>query len=77
MKVFLWTMIAVVAGIAVYAMVTKKNMPFSRKNPAPGTVYKDKFGDTMFAGPDVDPKSGGYLAPDAKVGTVEFPAQGN
>jgi hypothetical protein len=77
MKIFFWTMLAVVAGIFVYSRVTAKTMPFSRKNPAPGTTYKDGTGATEFAGPDVDVRTGAYLPPDAKVGTVEFPAQGN
>lgn len=77
MKIFFWTMVAVVAGIWVYSKVTAKKGLFSRSNPAPGTTYKDGTGATEFAGPDVDPKTGGYLPPDAKVGTVEFPAQGN
>ena len=73
MKIFFWTMLAVVAGIYVYSRVAGKK-PFT---PARGTTYKDGTGATEFAGPDVDPKTGGYLPPDAKVGTVEFPAQGN
>ena len=77
MKIFFWTMLAVVAGIYVYSRVSAKKPLFSRKNPAPGTTYKDGTGATEFAGPDVDPKTGAYLAPDGKVGTVEFPAQNN
>jgi hypothetical protein len=76
-KIFFWTMVAVVAGIFVYTQVTKKKLPFSRNNPAPGTTYKDALGNTLFAGPDVDTQTGAYLPPDAKAGTVEFSAQNN
>ena len=77
MKIFFWTMLAVVAGIFVYTQVTKKKLPLSRKNPAPGTTYKDALGNTLFAGPDIDTQTGAYLEPNAKPGTVEFPAQDN
>jgi len=77
MKIFFWTMLAVVAGIFLYSQVTKKKLPLSRKNPASGTTYKDALGNTMFAGPDVDTQTGAYLPPDAKAGTVEFAAQDN
>lgn len=77
MKIFFWTMLAVVAGIYVYSRITMKKGLFSRTNPAPGTVYKDTKGSLNFAGPDVDPTTGAYNAPDAMIGTVQFPAQGN
>ena len=78
MKIFFWTMLAVVAGIYVYTRVgNSKKLAFSRGNPAPGTTYKDKMGVTEFAGPDIDTITGAYLAPDAQAGTVEFPAQNN
>jgi hypothetical protein len=77
MKIFFWTMLAVVAGIFVYSRITSKKPLLSKKNPAAGTTYKDGTGATEFAGPDVDVKTGGYLPPDAGVGTVEFPAQNN
>lgn len=77
MKIFFWTMLAVVAGIFVYSQVTSRKRLFSKNNPAPGTQYKDMLGNIQFAGPDVDTVTGGYLPPDAKPGTVEFPAQNN
>lgn len=69
MKVFFWTMVAVVAGIWVYSKFGKTASKTAKRTVA-------ALGG-LFNGPDVDPTTGGYLAPDAKVGTVEFPAQGN
>lgn len=76
MKIFFWTMVAVVAGIYVYSRISSKKPLLSRRNPAEGTVYKDSDG-IRYAGPDVDAKTGAYAPPDARLGTVEFPAQGN
>ena len=77
MKVFFWTMVAVVAGIWVYSRMSTKKSMFSKTNPAPGTTYKDAKGSTEFAGPDVDTITGAYTPPDFRPGTVEFPAQDN
>ena len=78
MKVFFWTAVAVVTGIFVYTMLTRKRgAMFAGRQPAEGTTYKDKGGATIFAGPDVDAFTGAYLPPDARRGTVEFPSQNN
>jgi hypothetical protein len=78
MKVFFWTAAAVVAGIFLYTMLTRKRgAMFSGRQPASGTTYKDNTGATIFAGPDVDPYTGAHNAPDDRIGTVQFPAQGN
>lgn len=77
MKIFFWTMVAVVAGIFVYSRFASKVMPFSRKNPDPKTVYKDTDGRLQFAGPDIDPLTGAYNNVTDRLGTVEFPAQNN
>lgn len=69
MKVFFWTMVAVVAGIWVYSKV-------SAKGGAAAKRVRTALGG-LFEGPDVDNKTGGYLPPDARPGTVQFPAQGN
>lgn len=67
MKIFFWTMVAVVAGIWVYSKVAK---------PMKSKGIRGALGG-LFEGPDVDNTTGGYLPPDARPGTVEFPAQGN
>jgi hypothetical protein len=68
MKIFFWTMLAVVAGIFVYSKVAGKKSPVKRVVTALGG---------LFEGPDIDNKTGAYVAADARPGTVEFPAQGN
>ena len=72
MKTFLWTFAIVVGGIWLYTKLTGKR-------PITGTVTFGSLTITSpqapFAGPDVDPLTGAYLAPGATPGTVNFPAQ--
>ena len=68
MKIFFWTVVAVVAGIFVYSRFASKTKTSKRTAGALGG---------LFEGPDIDPTTGAYKLPDARPGTVEFPAQGN
>jgi hypothetical protein len=67
-KLFIFTMLAVIGGIWVYSKAAKRLAP-------KGTQYRDPEGSIIFAGPDVDPKSGVYLAPGSGVGSVGFGAE--
>lgn len=64
---------AVFLGIWAYNKILQNNA----KVPAKGTQYTDSTGSVIFAGPDVDPKTGAYTLASARPGTVEFSAQNN
>jgi len=68
-KIFFWTMVAVVAGIWVYSRFAMKGKPMGKR-----TITAL---DGLFQGPDIDASTGAYNPPDARPGTVQFPAQGN
>ena len=65
--------IAVLIGIWIYRKIQAKQAA----SPAMGTTYTDASGAPVFAGPNIDPKTGAYLNPGSSAGTVEFSAQGN
>lgn len=73
MKTFLWTFVLVAGGIWLYTKLTGKK-------PITGTVTIGSLTisspQAQFAGPDVDPLTGAYLAPNAAPGSVNFPSQG-
>ena len=84
MKTFLVTLGAVLLGVWAWSRLTaRKTITF--KDPATGRVQTvdagvvttSKDGDILFQGPDVDVKTGAYLPPGAKSGTVGFLNDGN
>ena len=72
MKTFLWTFAIVAGGIWLY-------MKLTGKRPITGTVTIGSLTisspQAPFAGPDVDPLTGGYLNVNAAPGTVNFSSQ--
>lgn len=73
MKTFLWTFAIVAGGIWLYTKLTGKA-------PITGSITLGTLTisspQAQFYGPDVDPITGAYLAPNATPGTVNFPSQG-
>ncbi len=66
MKAFLWTFVAVFAGIWVYSRWTAKGKPM----PGASTSYG------AYAGPEIDPLTGNYNPPGYGAGTVSTTAGG-
>lgn len=74
MKTFVWTFIVVVVGIYVYNRLTGATAsPGGTISFGPLSISPAQ--SNTFAGPDIDPKTGGYLPPGAQPGTVAFPVQ--
>ena len=72
-KLFALVAVSVLAGIYLWSKLSGT----AKQKIDPTTTYLDAKGTPIFAGPDVDPYTGAYKGPNARVGTVEFPAQGN
>jgi hypothetical protein len=73
MKTFLWTFALVAGGIWLYTKLTGKRPISGQVIIGPMSISSAQ---APFAGPDIDPLTGAYLAPNAAPGTVNFSAQG-
>ena len=75
-KTFFMVFGAVVAGIVIYAYLTKKTIPQILAGiPVVGNQLIGPGGPALFYGPEMDPATGAYLPPGAQPGTVAFSTQ--
>ena len=72
MKTFLWTFFLVAGGIWLYTKLTGKAPITGTVTLGPLTISSPQ---AQFSGPDIDPVTGAYLAPNAQPGSVNFPSQ--
>jgi len=67
-KTFLWTFVAVFVGIYAFTKLSAKKVAASQAMS--GTAPIDSLG--VYAGPEIDPKTGAFLPPGSGAGTVSF-----
>jgi hypothetical protein len=70
MKTFIWTFLAVLGGIYVFTKLAA-----AKKLPSAQGILGSTQG--IFAGPDIDQKTGAYTPPGSGAGTVGFTSSAN